>query len=249
MKPIAKKYIQKALEINPNDATAYHVLAFFTAAFELKHPEAHWAYRRSLELNPNDTMLLRHYSINRVSVGQFEYARKLAKRAKIIDPLSDYIELCNAFPDFYTAKYDKALERIIRFSEINPPFIWGLWYLSRTYSLIGKKAEAVEVVKKIFSYMGANEIVQAMEKAGIDNTFQIAANILAGIYQQHYSSPYDIAILFSHAGNQEKALHWLDIAFEEMDPKLHFLNVDPEWKDVRNNERFAEYVKKIGLVE
>lgn len=249
MKPIAKKYIQKALEINPNDATAYHVLAFFTAAFELKHPEAHWAYRRSLELNPNDTMLLRHYSINRVSVGQFEYARKLAKRAKIIDPLSDYIELCNAFPDFYTAKYDKALERIIRFSEINPPFIWGLWYLSRTYALIGKKAEAVEVVKKIFSYMGANEIVQAMEKAGIDNSFQTAANILASIYQQRYSSPYDIAILFSHAGNQEKALHWIDIAFEEMDPKLHFLNVDPEWKDVRNNERFVEYVKKIGLVE
>ena len=97
--------------------------------------------------------------------------------------------------------------------------------------------------------MGANEIVHAMEKAGIDNAFQTAANILAGIYQQRYTSPYDIAILFSHAGNQEKVLQWLDIAFEEMDPKLHFLNVEPEWKDVRNNERIVEYIRKIGLVE
>lgn len=249
VRPIALNYLQKALEINPNDATAYHVLAFYTGVFELKHPEAHWAYRRSLELNPNDTMLLRHYSINRVSVGQFEYARKLAERAKMIDPLSDYIEICNAFPDFYTEKYDKALERIIRFSEINPPFIWGLWYLCRTYSIIGKKAEAVNEVKKIFSFMGANEIVKAIEKAGIDNAFYTAANILAGIYQQRYTSPYDIAILYCHAGKQQEALHWLDISFEEMDPKLHFLNVDPEWKNVRNNERFVEYVNKIGLIE
>ena len=88
-----------------------------------------------------------------------------------------------------------------------------------------------------------------MEKAGIDNAFLTVANILASIYQQSYSSPYDIAILYCHAGKQQEALHWLDISFEEMDPKLHFLNVDPEWKDVRNNERFIEYVKKIGLVE
>jgi hypothetical protein len=88
-----------------------------------------------------------------------------------------------------------------------------------------------------------------MEKAGIDNAFYTAANILAGIYQQHYSSPYDIAILFCHAEKQQEALHWLDISFEEMDPKLHFLNVDPEWQSVWNNERFIEYVRKIGLVE
>ena len=249
VKPIIMNYLQKALEINPNDAAAYHVLAFFTAVIELKHAEAQRAYKHSLELNPNDPMALQNYSINRVSVGQFEYARKLAKRAKIIDPLSDYIEMCNSLPDFYTTNYEKVLKRLIKFNDVEPPFLWGLWFLWRTYSIIGKKAEAVEVVKKIFSSMGANEIVQAMEKAGIDNAFYTTANILAGIYKQHYTSPYDIAIFFSHAGNQEKALHWIDIAFEEMDPKLHFLNVDPEWKDVRNNECFKEYVRKIGLVE
>ena len=244
-----KRYIQKAIEIDPNDGTIYHVLGFFQGCIELKHSEAEKSFIHSLELNPNDPMALQHYSINRVSVGQFDYARRLAERAKVIDPLSDYIELCNAFPDFYNAQYDKVLERISKFSEINPPFMWGLWYLWRTYSIIGKKQEAFEIGKKIFSFMGAKEIVQAMEKAGIYNAVLTAATILAGIYHQHYTSPYNIAILFCHAGKQEEALHWLDISFEAKDPKLHFLNVDPEWKDVRNNERFVEYVKKIGLVE
>jgi hypothetical protein len=71
---------------------------------------------------------------------------------------------------------------------------------------------------------------------------------MAGIYHQRYTSPYDIAILFCHASKQEEALHWLDISFEEKDPKLHFLNVDPEWQNVRTSDRFLKYVREIGLV-
>jgi tetratricopeptide (TPR) repeat protein len=244
-----KKYLQKALEIDENLSAGFHTLAIYTACLELKHSEAEYYYKRSLELNPNDPMALQNYSINRVSVGQFDYAKRLAERAKIIDPLSDYIELCVTFPDFYSAKYDRVLERISKYSDVNPPFLWGLWFLWRTYSLVGKKTEAVEVCKKIFSVSGANEIVQAMEKAGTDNAFQTAASILAGIYQNHYSSPYNIAILFSHAGNKEAALSWLDKSVEEMDPKLHFLNIDPEWESVHSDERFMKHVRKFGLIE
>jgi TolB-like protein len=132
MRPLMKKYIQKALEIDPDISTGHHVLALFTACMEWKHAEAEPAYKRSLELNPNDTMALQHYSINRTSAGEFEYARKLAERARAIDPLSDYIELCVAFPDFFTARYDRVLGRISKFLEGNPPFLWGLWFLWRT---------------------------------------------------------------------------------------------------------------------
>ena len=246
---IMKKYIQKSLEIDENLSPGYHLLALYTACLELKHSEAEWAYKRSLELNPNNITALQNYSINRVSMGKFDYARKLAEKAKLIDPLSDYVELCVTFPDFYTAKYNRVLERISKYSDSEPPFLWGLWFLWRTYSLIGKKTEAVEVCKKMFSVAGASDIVQAMEKTGVDKAIYTAASILAEIYQHHYSSPYDIAILFSHAGNKEASLNWLDISVEEMDPKLHFLNVDPEWQSVRNEERFKKHVRKFGLIE
>jgi tetratricopeptide (TPR) repeat protein len=249
VRPIMKKYIQRALEIDENLSAGYHGIGLYTTCMELKHSDTEQYFKRSLMLNPNDPMALQNYSINRASVGQFDFARKLAERAKLIDPLSDYIELCTAFPDFFTTKYDKVLDKISKYSEVKPPFLWGLWFLWRTYSLVGKKTEAVEVCKKVFSASGANEIVQAMEKAGTDNAFQTAASILAGIYQNHYSSPYNIAILFSHAGNKEAAFNWLDISVEEMDPKLHFLNVDPEWQSVRSDERFIKHVRNFGLVE
>ena len=92
-----------------------------------------------------------------------------------------------------------------------------------------------------------NEIVQAMDKVGTDDAFVTAATILAEIYRQHYTSPYDIAILFSHAGKQEEALNWVEKSIEDIDPKLHFLNVDPEWKSVRNDPRFKNYLKTINF--
>ncbi len=246
-KPDMAKCIQKALEIDENFAQAYDLLGLLKACLEWKFPEAQSAFQRSIELNPNDAFALQNYSINRVSFGQFDMARKLAQRAKAIDPLSDYTELCCVFPDFYTAKYDRVLERISKYSELNPPYWWGLWFLWRTLSLVKRRSEAVEACKKAFLVAGVNDIVQAMEKAGTDHAIETAACIMAEIYQSHYCSPYDIATLFIHAGKKEEAIHWLAIALEEIDPKIHFINVDPDWQAIRDDERFIQYLKKIGF--
>lgn len=247
VRSLMKQYIQKALAIDPNSSQVYHVLALHTACMEYKHAEAEPAYRRSLELNPNDTMALVHYSINRTSAGDCEYGRKLAERARAIDPLSDYIELCVAFPDFYAAKYDRVLERISKFQDGKPPFLWGLWCLWRTYDLVQRRSEAVDVCKRAFVTVGAPIVAEAMEKAGIDHALEAAALTMAEIYKQRYVSPYDVAILFAHAGKQEEALAWVGTSIQERDPKLHFLFVDPEWQSVRGDPRFVEYLKGAGF--
>jgi hypothetical protein len=86
-----------------------------------------------------------------------------------------------------------------------------------------------------------------MEKAGVDHAFEAAASVMAEIYKQRYVSPYDVAILFAHAGRQEEALAWVGTSIQERDPKLHFLYVDPEWQSVRGDPRFVEYLKAAGF--
>jgi serine/threonine protein kinase len=246
-KPDIEKCIQKAFEIDENLSGAYEVLALFKAFFEWKWAECGSAHQRALQLNPNDLSALQNYSILQTSLGEFDHARKLSQRAKTMDPLSDYTELCCVFPDFYTARYDRVLERLSRYLELNPPFLWGLWFLWRTFSLVNRKPEAVDACKKAFLAAGVNDIVQAMEKAGADHAFDTAACILAEVYQHHYSSPYDIATLFIHAGKKEQAIHWLETAVEEIDPKLHFINVDPEWQAIRDDERFIILLETVGF--
>jgi len=243
-----RKCVYKILEIDENLCEGYDLLGYYKAVLEWNRVEGRAAYKRGLELNPSNANALRNYSIVLVSDGQFESARKFAERSKTIDPLSDYTEICVVFPDFYTAKYDRAFQRLSKYLEMNPPFLWGLMFLWRTLSFMNRKEEAVEACKKIFLITGMKDIVQAMDKAGIDNAFETAACTLTEIYKYHYLSPYDIAILFSHAGKQEEALYWIEKSIEDIDPKLHFLNVDPEWQNVRNDERFVKYLIKIGFM-
>jgi len=243
-----KRCIQKILEIDENLCEGYDILGILYSCLEWKRKEAGSAWKYGLTLNPGNANALRNYSIYLVSMGQFDLARKFAERSKTIDPLSDYSEICVVFPDFYTSKYDRAFIRLSKYLEMNPPFLWGLTFLWRTLSLMNRKEEAVEACKKIFLIMGMNDIVHAMDKAGVDNAFGTAACSLAEIYKYHYISPYDIAILFSHAGKQEEALNWVEKSIEDVDPKLHFLNVDPEWQSVRSDVRFIKYLKKINFI-
>ena len=243
-----KRCIQKILEIDENLCEGYDILGILYSCLEWKRKEAGSAWKYGLTLNPGNANALRNYSIYLVSIGQFDLARKFAERSKTVDPLSDYSEICVAFPDFYTAKFEKVFKRLSKYLEVNPPFLWGLWFLWRTFSMMGRKAEAVEACKKSFLAIGLNDIVHAMDKAGIDNAFGTAASILAEFYQHQYSSPYNIAILISHAGKQEEALNWVEKSIEDVDPKLHFLNVDPEWQSVRSDVRFIKYLKKINFI-
>ena len=242
-----KKYIRKALEIDENLSEGYDLLGLFNACFEWKWVEAQSAWQYSIELNPNNSVALQNYSMNRISWGQFDVARKLSHRAKTVDPLSDYTELCFVFPDFYTAKYDTVIERLSKYLQLDPPYWWGLWFLWRTFSLMNRKEEAVEACKKTFLIIGLNDVVQAMEKAGTDSAIETAARTMADIYQYHYTSPYDIATLFIHAGKKEDAILWLGKAFEEIDLKLHFINVDPDWDAIKDDPRFIKYLKTIGF--
>jgi serine/threonine protein kinase/Tfp pilus assembly protein PilF len=242
-----KKYIQKALEIDENLSEGYDLLGLFNACFEWKWAEAQSAWQHSIELNPNNSVALQNYSMNRISWGQFDVARKLSRRAKTVDPLSDYTELCFVFPDFYTAKYDTVVKRLSKYLQLDPPYWWGLWFLWRTFSLMNNKEEAVEACKKTFLVVGLNDVVQAMERSDTDSAIETAARTMADIYQYHYTSPYDIATLFIHAGNKEDAILWLGKAFKEIDLKLHFIDVDPDWLSIKDDPRFIKYLKTIGL--
>ena len=242
-----KKSLFKILEIDPNLSNAYSSLAFIKALFEWKRTEAGLNWQRSIELNPNNVGGLRDYSIYLVSMGQPELARKFAGRGIVLDPLSDYTQLCVTFPDFYTGKYKRFIEQLSKHLQSDTPFAWALWFLWRTFSLMNKKEDAVAVCRKLFLTLGLNDIVKAIDQAGTQNAIGTVASILAQIYQNQYSSPYDIAILFSHAGNMEEALKWIEKSIEEIDPKLHFLNMDPEWKNVRNSERFKKYLQTIDF--
>ena len=64
---------------------------------------------------------------------------------------------------------------------------------------------------------------------------------------QQYVSPFYVALIFTGLRENEKALDWLDKAYQDRSNPLIFLKVDPELDPLRANPRFQDLQRRIGL--
>lgn len=60
-------------------------------------------------------------------------------------------------------------------------------------------------------------------------------------------APYEIAIIYAGLGEQEQALDWLEKAYEQRHFGLLFLNLDPPFRNLHADPRFAALVRRVGL--
>ena len=63
---------------------------------------------------------------------------------------------------------------------------------------------------------------------------------------ERYVSAADVAMLQGHLGRIEQAFEWLHRAVEQRAPWLGFLQVDPIWKPLRSDKRFAAIAESVG---
>ena len=61
---------------------------------------------------------------------------------------------------------------------------------------------------------------------------------LAARSKLSYVLPTEIARLYAYAGEKERALDWLEKAYQERDMYMVYLSVDPTWDSLRDDPRF-----------
>ena len=69
----------------------------------------------------------------------------------------------------------------------------------------------------------------------------------SGDRSEQYVSPFYVALIFTGLKENEKALDWLDKAYQDRSNPLIFLKVDPELDPLRSNPRFQDLQRRIGL--
>ena len=65
-------------------------------------------------------------------------------------------------------------------------------------------------------------------------------------FKTSYWSPWDIAETYAMAGENDKAIKWLQKAFEVHDPDLPYLLM-PIFDNLREDPRFQEIARKMNL--
>jgi hypothetical protein len=83
--------------------------------------------------------------------------------------------------------------------------------------------------------------------AGRKPEAQNALDQLLDKSKKQYVSPFYVAIVYAGLNENEKALDWLEKAYDDRSNGIVFLKVDPQLDSLRSNPRFRSLLQRLAL--
>jgi len=217
--PTAEREYRRAIELNPNYATAHQWLAEHLAATR-RNDEALVEIRRALELDPFSVIMNRIYADILVDGRKYDEAIRQYQKAIDLDP--NFPTTHYFLGRAYEAKgmYDDAVKSYTRSSELGTVLKDVLVKTNDVYKKSGWKA-----------------YVQF-------NLDQLVVNA-----PQRRFPPFVVATFYAKLGRDDEALTWLEKGYEERDFRMTLISVAFEFDRLRSDPRFRELVRRMGLPE
>lgn len=106
---------------------------------------------------------------------------------------------------------------------------------------------------KFFSVLGDHEVEEALRRGYEHGSYSravcLGAEVLARRCNLTYVPSVRIARLYAHAGENNQAMEWLKRAYEQRETPLMHLGVAWDWDGLREDPRFRDLARRVGMVE
>jgi eukaryotic-like serine/threonine-protein kinase len=250
--PKAEASALKALELDDTLAEAHLSVANMKLYYEWNWEEAEKEYKRALLLNPNSAAAHHMYSFYFITLGRFEEALTEARRAVEIDPLSSLMNGAIAAVYYYSGRYEESLRQIDSSLEFDPDFIILHELRADIYEMQGLEQEAIgEYLNHPPHWLGGKAIVRelqaAAEQSGLAGFWRKWLEYVVERREIGKVSPYLISSIYAILGEIDQAFEWLEKAIQERTGFLVHIKTDPNFINLRNDRRFTELTRRIGI--
>jgi TolB-like protein/DNA-binding winged helix-turn-helix (wHTH) protein/Tfp pilus assembly protein PilF len=241
---------RKALELDSNLVEA-HLLLANTLQKQWHWAEAEDEYRRALELSPNDAAAHAGYADWLMCQGRTDEAVTWALRGRALDPLAvsgDDI----GWTLFFARRYGEAAHELRSVLAVQPDDASALWDLGFVLIADGHSHEAIPILERTATLMdrspGPLELL-AMAYAKDGNRAQ-ALRLIEELKQRRKAG-YVPAGAFINPylglGDYDQAFVGFEQAYQEQSSILQFLKVHPFFDPMRNDPRFLDLLRRVGL--
>jgi serine/threonine protein kinase/tetratricopeptide (TPR) repeat protein len=254
--PRAEVAANQALALDPTLAEAFGGLAGVKLYYYRDWPTAERYFRRAIELNPKLAEVQMHYALNLNRFGRNEEALALGQRAVELEPLSLRLSQNWARLLYFVRQYDRAIDQFRKTLELDPNFPPAHEWLGYAYEQKGIQREAVAEWSKALSLSGASEQASSLERAYVTSGFEMAVRALAQqrlenlnerMKRSEYVPAFEYVTAYTRLGDKEQAVAWLDKAVQERNQFALEVKVNPLYDKLRDDLRFQDIVKKVGL--
>jgi serine/threonine-protein kinase len=251
--PKAKEAALKALEIDEKLGEAHNSLAAVKLLYDWDWPGAEKEFKRALELNPNYYTAHEWYAIYLAVTGKIDEAVAEMKHAAELEPLFTSGQIGIARHLYFAKKFDAAIEQFKRALESDPNSFWGHAHLGQAYIAKSRYPKAITHFTRATMLTGGKEagMLSGLGYAhAVSDNHDEARQILNRLLElsnQRYVPPFYIAGIYIGLGDRDRAFQWLEKAYTDRSEWLIYLNIEHMLDPIREDPRFDELVKKVGL--
>ena len=214
---VAEESFKRAIELNPNYATAHQWYGEYLAVFK-RFDEAHREYERALEIDPVSPMILSIiaglYSV------QGDYDKSIEKAKKILE-----VEPNFAWAYFWMGMAYEAKGQDAEASEM----------LAKTMELFGEPKEC------------ANEVREAFKKNGLKGWWTKRLEQIETRPHLKNFGGYFKALVQIRLGDKEGTLKSLEEAYTQRDYNLAFIQSQQLLEPIRQDPSYKDLLRRMGF--
>ncbi len=245
--PKAKAAAKKAMEIDDSLAEAHTSLALVRFWYDWNWDGAEMEFKRAIELKSAYPRAYQWYAEFLSAMQRHQEAIETIRKALDLDPLSAHINWHVGKIYFLARNYDLAISQCQKSLEMNPKFMPALGLLRRIYQSQGDAEKTIAEIDRLWgrSLLEIVALKRAYEKSGWQAIWQKQLDWA----KEEEMPPLRYAELYTQIEDFDRAIEWLEKAYEQRSSSLVYLNVFASFDPLRSDERFKALLRKIGLAE
>jgi DNA-binding winged helix-turn-helix (wHTH) protein/tetratricopeptide (TPR) repeat protein len=249
--PVARPHALKAIELDPSLSQAYAALAYIRFYFDWDWAGASNAFRCALDLNPSDPVAHQWHAVFLLAAGQMDEGMHEVRTAQRLDPLSLAINTDVGFHHCYNCRYAEAISQLHAVLGMKRDFGLAYLWLARSYLEVGRLDESLAAIASAEAVMPEWPVLMAargytLGVMGRTDEARAVGEEIGRLSTRRFVTAYGIALVHAGLGDKAEAFTWLDKAFAERSHWLVWLRLDPRWKTLRSDPRFAVLVDRMN---
>jgi tetratricopeptide (TPR) repeat protein len=213
----AEQEFRRAIELNPNYATAHYWYALYLS-FSGRHAEAAVEIRKAQQADPLSLIIQAMAGVAFLLARQYDQAAEQFLKTLDLDPNFAYAHEGLGYVHIRNGRFQAAIEEFQKAVALfgnAPRLISDLGY---GHARAGNKLEAQKRIEE-----------------------------LKELRKRRFVDPGEIAFIYVGLGDNDQAFAWLNRAYEEGSTSLVRLKVSPSYDTLRSDPRFADLMRRVGI--
>jgi TolB-like protein/DNA-binding winged helix-turn-helix (wHTH) protein/thioredoxin-like negative regulator of GroEL len=242
----ARADAQQAIALDSNLAAGYLALGWVQMKQDWDWKSTEASLNKAAELEPGSVEVLRYRADLYRTLGRLDEAIDLQKQVVALDPLRARSHAVLGNMLFETERYEEAQATLQKMLELNPEqerdhFRRGQLLLAEG-QVQNALAEMEQEPREDWRSFGE---ALAYHAAGRPQESDTALKQLMTIRPSGWA--YQIAEVYAYRGEVDKAFDWMDRAYQQRDRGLLVVKSDWLIKNLRQDPRYTELLKKMHL--